>query len=91
MPAKTIGIVCQDDIGAQADQFLRGRSYPIDLIAGPTQARKRLSERGDASLPHEIVFVGHREQDDSPHAVARLRARRDEGRGLPVAMQTVVA
>jgi hypothetical protein len=53
----------------QADQLLRERSYPIGVIAGPaevdphvaaigpTQARKRLSERGEASLRHGLVFV----------------------------------
>jgi hypothetical protein len=47
----------------QADQFLRGRSYPIDVIAGPTkvhprvaaidptEARKRLNERRDVTIP----------------------------------------
>src|SRR5439155_14922369 len=50
------GPVCQDDVGLQADQLLRERSYPIDVTAaptkvdphvaatGPTQVRKRLSE-----------------------------------------------
>jgi hypothetical protein len=48
----------------QADQLLRERWYPIGVIAsppkvyphvtaiGPTQVRKRLSERGNVSLPH---------------------------------------
>jgi hypothetical protein len=59
--AKTIGIVrvsrAYQDVGLQADQLLRERIYPIDVAAappkvypyiapiGPTQARKRLSER----------------------------------------------
>src|SRR5215471_7997457 len=69
-PTKTIGIVrvsrwratvvgdraCQDDVGLQADQLLRGRSYPVDVTAGrtkvdphvaalgPTQVRKRSRE-----------------------------------------------
>jgi hypothetical protein len=46
--------VCQDDVGLQGDQLLRGRSHPIGVIAAPpkvhphvaaivpTQARKRL-------------------------------------------------
>src|SRR6516162_5852243 len=48
---------CQNNVGLQADQLLRKRSYPIGIIAvppnvhphvaaiGPTQARKRLNER----------------------------------------------
>jgi hypothetical protein len=64
----------------QEDQFLRERSYPIDVAAvlpkvhpnvaaiGPTQARKRLNERRDASLPH----VAPHEHADAPYAVALL-------------------
>src|SRR5215471_5681764 len=63
------GRVCQDDVGLQADQFLRVRSYPIGVTAGPpkvhpqvpaigpTQVRKRLREGGVAKLPRRIVFV----------------------------------
>src|SRR6516162_6513611 len=29
------GRACQDDVGSQADQLLRERSRPIDVIAGP--------------------------------------------------------
>ena len=98
--AKTIGIVrvprwtatvtgvelATDDIGLQADQLLRERSYPIGVNAGPpkvhphvaaigpTQARKRLSERREARLHQGIVFVGRLEHADAPHAVALLRA-----------------
>jgi hypothetical protein len=62
------GPACQDDVGLQADQLLRERSYPIGVTAGPTkvhphvtvvdptEARKRLSER-DAKLPLRIVFA----------------------------------
>jgi hypothetical protein len=51
------GPVCHDDVGLQADQLLRERSYPIVVTAAPpkvhphvaaidpTQVRKRLSER----------------------------------------------
>src|SRR6516164_5736208 len=47
---------CHDDVGLQADQLLRERSYPIGVSTappklhphvaaiGPTQARKRLNE-----------------------------------------------
>src|SRR6516164_2770119 len=72
--AKTIGIVpldgngprgraCHDDVGLQADQLVRERSYPIDVTAvppkvhsqvaaiGPTQVSKRLRECGEARLP----------------------------------------
>ena len=57
---------------SQADQLLRERSHPIDVSAappkvhphvaavGPTQARKRLSERGELKLRHGIVFVAAR-------------------------------
>src|SRR5262249_26990117 len=82
---------CHDDVRFQADQLLRGRSYPIDVsdvppkvhphvaALDPTQARKRLRERrerrGD-SPPHGIGFLAPYEQADAPHAVALLRARR---------------
>jgi hypothetical protein len=87
-PAKTIGIVrvsrrgrfCHDDVGLQADQLLRKRSYPIGVTAvppkvhpqvaaiGPTQARKRLRERRDESLRQGIVFVEPHEHADAPYA-----------------------
>jgi hypothetical protein len=63
------------------------RSCPINVIAvptkvhphvaaiGPTQVRKRLRERGDATLPLKIVFVKRHEHADAPHAVALLRPR----------------
>jgi hypothetical protein len=53
----------------QADQLLREHSYPIDVIAeptnvhphvaaiDPTQVRKRLRERSEATLLLGIVFV----------------------------------
>ena len=31
------GRVCQDDVGLQADQLLRERSYPIDVTARPNE------------------------------------------------------
>jgi hypothetical protein len=76
----------------QADQLLRERSYPIDVIAGPTkvdprvaaigstQGRKRLSERGEGRLRRGIVFVIRIEHAHAPHAVALLRARRERPR-----------
>src|SRR5262249_49224521 len=81
--------VCQDDVGSQADQLLRECSYPIDVITappkvrphvtaiGPTQARKRLSERGNETLSQGIVLVARHEQADPPHAVVLLRACRE--------------
>jgi hypothetical protein len=75
---------CQDDVGLQADQLLRERWYPIDrrtpkvhphiAAIGPTQARKRLSERRNVSLPPGIVFVALHEHADAPYALALLRA-----------------
>jgi hypothetical protein len=71
----------------QANQLLRNRSYSIDVSAvpskvhphvaavGPTQARKRLRERGDNSLRQGIVFVERHEHADAPHAAVLLRAR----------------
>jgi hypothetical protein len=86
---------CQDDVGLQADQFLRGRSYPIGVIAaptkvyphvaavGPTRVRKCLSERRVATLPFRIVFVGPHEHADPPHAAALLRPCRDGQTAAP--------
>src|SRR5262249_35675791 len=83
---------CQDDVGLQADQLLRERSYSIVVVAvppkvhphvaaiGPPQARKRLNERRDVRLPTRIVFVAGHEHADAPHAVALLRARRERPR-----------
>jgi hypothetical protein len=70
----------------RADQLLRKRSYPIDVIAeptkvhphvaatGPTEFRKRLSERGEARLHHGIVFVAAHEPANAPHVRVLLRA-----------------
>ena len=72
------------DVGLQADQLLRERSYPIRIIAGPTnvhphvaavgptQVRKRLREHGNLTLPNGIVFIACHEHADAPHAVALL-------------------
>ena len=74
-----------DDVGLQADQLLRERSYPIGVIAvppkvhphvaanDPTQVRKSLRERREARLPQRIVFVARHEHADAPHPVALLR------------------
>jgi hypothetical protein len=65
----------------------RERSYPIDVTAaptkvhphvaanGPTQVRKRLSERRDDILVRRIVFAATHEHADAPDAVALLRPR----------------
>jgi hypothetical protein len=62
----------------EADQLLRERWCPIGVIAvppkvhphvaanDPTQARKRLSECRNESLPHGIVFVARHEHADAP-------------------------
>ena len=67
-----------DDVGLQADQLLRERSYPIVVTlappkvhphvaaSGPTQVRKRLSERRVGTLPLRIVFVVLHEHADAP-------------------------
>src|SRR5215468_6822105 len=77
------------DVGLQADQLLRERSYPIVVIAvppkvhphvaaiGPTEARKRLNERRNESLRQGIVFVAPHEHADAAYAVALLRAYRE--------------
>jgi hypothetical protein len=84
--------MCHDDVGLQADQLLRERSYAIDVIAGPTgvhphvatigptQVHKRLSERGVATLRLGIVFVAPHEHADPPHPLALLRPRRKRPR-----------
>jgi hypothetical protein len=73
----------------QGDQLLRERSYPVDVIAGPTdvhpqvaaigptQVRKRLRKRRNATLQLGIVFVVRQEHADAPRAVALLRPRRE--------------
>ena len=83
------GRVCQDDVGLQADQLLRERSYPIGVRAAPTkvhphiaaiaptQARKRLRERREVRLVRGIVFVERHEHANAPHAVALLRPSRE--------------
>ena len=80
---------CQDDVGSQADQLLRERSYPIGVSArrtevhphvaasDPTQARERLHERGAGS---GVVFIERKEHADVPDAVALLRTRRKRPR-----------
>jgi hypothetical protein len=73
--------------------FAKGRtSWPIDITAaptkvdphvaaiGPTQARKRLHERRQASLRRGIVFVAPYEHADAPHPLALLCARRERPR-----------
>ena len=51
---------------------------------GPTQVRKRLRERGEASLRLGIIFVVRHEHADASHPLARLRARCDRpNRGAP--------
>jgi hypothetical protein len=76
----------------QADQLLRERAYPIDVIACPTevhphvaavyptQVRNRLRERGKATLPLRIVFVKRHERANAPHPLALLCACRERPR-----------
>jgi hypothetical protein len=85
---KTIGICVSPWRATVTDQLLRERAYPIDVTStppkvhphvaaiGPTQVRERLRKRRNATLPLSIVFVVGQEHADAPHAVARLRARR---------------
>src|SRR6516164_1382149 len=82
-----LGPIGQDDVGLQADQLLRERSYPIGVTApptkvhphvagaGPTQVRKRLRECRDAGLLQGIVFVAPHEQADAPHPLRLLPPR----------------
>jgi hypothetical protein len=82
------GPECHDDVGLQADQLLRERWYSIGVMAvppkvhphvaaiRPTQIRKRLRERREATHRHGIIFVIRHEHADAPDAVALLRARR---------------
>src|SRR5262249_21380474 len=83
------GPVCHDDVGLQADQLVREPRYPIAVIAeppklhpqvatiGPTQVRKHLHERREATLLFGIVFVVRHEHADAPHPLALLRLRRE--------------
>jgi hypothetical protein len=50
---------------------MRGRNGP------GTQARKRLRERRDLSLPHGIIFIIRHEHADAPYALALLGACRE--------------
>jgi hypothetical protein len=74
----------------ETDQFLRERSHPIDVSAGtaaptnvhphvaafgPTQVRKRFSERRVATLRLGIGFVERHEDADAPHPRGLLRPR----------------
>jgi hypothetical protein len=43
---------------------------------GPSQVRKRLRERGEASLIHGIVVIARNEHADAPHAPVLLRPPR---------------
>jgi hypothetical protein len=82
----------RNDVGLQADQLLRERSYPIDVTVaptklhphvaavGPTQVRKRLRERREASLIPGIILVARHEHADAPYAVALLPVRRERPR-----------
>ena len=84
--------VCQDDVGLQADQLLHECLHPIGVTASPTtvrphvaairptQVRKRVRERGEATLLLGIVSVARHEDADAPYAVALLRARRERPR-----------
>ena len=40
------GSVCHDDVGLRADQLPRGRSYPIDVTAGPTKVDPQVAALG---------------------------------------------
>jgi hypothetical protein len=54
--------------------------HPQVAAIGPTQFRKTLSERGEASLIPWIAFARHKHADP-PYAVALLRARRERPSG----------
>ena len=68
---------CHDDVGSQSDQFLRERSYPNDVGAGPTevqprvaairppQVRKRLSEPSPTFSTRGRNWLFHREKRES--------------------------
>jgi len=49
--------VCQDDVGLQADQLLRERSYPIGVTAAPTKVHPHVAavQRETRTIP--IVFA----------------------------------
>ena len=82
----------EDHVGLQADQLFREHPHPVEIAGsptnihphvaaiGPAQVCKGLSERGELSLPHGIVFVARHEHADAPYAVALLRARRKRPR-----------
>jgi hypothetical protein len=49
--------------------------HPHVAAIGPTNARKRLNERRNESLPRGIVFIEQHEHTDAPDAAALLRPR----------------
>jgi hypothetical protein len=89
------GRVCHHDVWLQADTPARTpvsdwcQPPPMKVhthvaAIGPTQVRKRLRERGEASLRLGIIFVVRHEHADASHPLARLRARCDRpNRGAP--------
>ena len=57
--------------------YLPSKVHPHVAAIGPTQVRKRLRERREATLLLGIAFVVRHEHADAPHAVALLRPRRE--------------
>jgi hypothetical protein len=58
-----------------ASAHRRPNEDPHVAAIGPTQGRKRLSERREARFCRRIVFVVRHEHADAPQAVALLRPR----------------
>ena len=51
------GPACHDDVGMQADQLLRERSYPIAVIAGPTKVDPRVAAIGPTQGRKRLAHV----------------------------------
>jgi hypothetical protein len=75
------GRACYDDVGLQADQLLRERSYPTGVIATPTKVHPHVAAIGPAQVhkglseENETPSIARKEHADAPHAVALLRPR----------------
>jgi hypothetical protein len=77
---RTRSLCCARPACGQATTPATPKGDPHVAAITPTQVRKRLRERREASLQHRIVFVERHEHADAPHALGLLRARHERPR-----------